>query len=452
MTHQTRKALFALFAISLTVLCFQGPVIAQEPLSLSQAIGTGLENNFSIQIEQNKQLQAAKRNTWGQAGMFPNITLNASPSLSYQDSETDHPFRFGGSSASRGITPSVQANWVLFDGMNVRISKEKLQLLQNQSDGNAQVIVENTVQAIILAYYTVLLEGKRTQVFSNTMDLSKDRHEYVKSKGALGSAATFDILSDKNAYLTDSSNYLTQALNHKNAIRNLNLLLARPIDQGYRFTDSLAVQKTDFTLDEMAAAMKSSNSNLKNQYINLDILQTDIGMARSALYPKLALNVSGNNGWNHVELGTPIGNPANPISGINTTALGLSANLTLSFTLFNGRKIQNQIKNARIQEQIGQLQTRDFELALDNSLISTFDRYRLRQSLNGIAATNLETAGLNLGMGKERYRNGSINSFNYRDLQAAYLQAALAYYQSIYNLIESKTELLRLTGGILGGQ
>lgn len=446
MNNQTRKATLVLALLGFLI----GNVVqAQDQLSLSQAIEQGLANNFSIQIEQNKKEQAANLNTWGQAGMFPNISISASPSLAYQDTETDNPFRFGGSNTSSDVTPTIQANWILFDGLNVRMTKGKLALLEEQSGGNAQIIVENTVQAIILAYYTVLLEERRTEVFANTLNLSRDRYDYIKLKGDLGSAVTFDILRDKNAYLTDSSNYLTQVLNHKNAIRNLNLLLAQPVDKNYQFTDSLSVQETSFSLDELAAAMKSTNSNLRNQYVNLEILQKDIGIARSAMYPRLSFNISGSNGWNHLELGTPIGSPPNEVSGINTTTLSLSANLTLSFTLYNGGKIKNQIKNARIQEQIGQLQIKDLELTLDNSLISTYDRYNLRQNLNSIAAVNLETADLNLDMGEERYRNGSINSFNYRDLQITYLQTALVYYQSIYNLIESKTELLRLSGGIL---
>lgn len=449
MNNKTRKAAWALTLMGL----FIGEVVvAQDPLSLSEAIEMGLENNFSIQIEENKQLQAANLNTWGQAGMFPNISLNASPSLSYQDSETDNPFRFGGSSTTTDVGPSVQANWVLFDGLNVQITKQKLQLLQDQSDGNAQIIIENTVQAIILAYYNVLLEKKRTEVFAHTLELSRDRFEYIQLKGDLGSAVTFDILQDKNAYLTDSSNYLTQELNQKNAIRNLNLLLAQPVEKKYQFIDSLGVEKNELNLDELAAAMKGSNSNLRNQYVNLEILRRDIGIARSATYPRLSLNLSGGYGWNHTELGTPIGDPADPVSGINTTTLSMAANLTLSFTLFNGGQIRNQIKNAKISEQIGRLQIRDLELSLDNSLISTFDQYNLRKNLNDIATENLATADLNLSMGEERYRNGSINSFNYRDLQITYLQTALVYYQSIYNLIESKTELLRLSGGILSEQ
>ena len=80
---------------------------------------------------------------------------------------------------------------------------------------------------------------------------------------------------------------------------------------------------------------------------------------------------------------------------------------------------RNQIKNARISEQIGQLQIRDLELTLDNSLINTYDQYNLRMSLMDIAGENLETSELNLDLGEERYRNGSINS----------LQRVLEFYE-----------------------
>jgi len=53
---------------------------------------------------------------------------------------------------------------------------------------------------------------------------------------------------------------------------------------------------------------------------------------------------------------------------------------------------------------------------------------------------------------EEKYRSGVINSFNFRDVQLIYLSAALRRLQSIYNLIDSKTQLTRITGGFLGTQ
>lgn len=428
-----------------------GACLAQETLSLTSAINTGLANNFSIQIEEQKKLQASNNNNWGQAGALPSVILNASEGLSNTNINNPASFLSSGSIKSSSFNPSLTANWTLFNGFNVKMTKERLGLLQTQTDGNAEVIIENTVQAIILGYYRVLLEEERTEVFRSSLKLSNDRYSYSKLKGELGSAVTFDILKDKNSYLTDSSNYIVQVLNHRNAIRNLNLLLGKDVDTSYTFEDSLTVEKKVFSLDELFARMTASNSNLKNQYINQEILKRDILISKSAMYPTVSLNLSGSKNWQSQDLSDAVfANGTNGESGISSSTANLAANLTLAFTLFNGGRVQNEIKNARIQERIGQLQIKDLELTLKNNLISNFDTYNLRKSLLDIANDNVQTSELNLQLGADRYKNGSINSFDYRDLQITYLQTALSYYQSIYDLLETEVELMRLTGGILG--
>jgi outer membrane protein len=439
------KLPFALFFVFIVV-----ESNAQD-LSLAEAINIGLSNNFSIQIEEERKIQATNNNTWGQAGALPSIILNASQGFSNTNIDNPASFLSSGSIKSSSLNPSVAVNWTLFNGFNVKMTKERLGLLETQTDGNAAVIIENTVQAIILAYYQVLLEKERTAVFKNTLALSNDRYSYSKLKGELGSAVTFDILKDKNSYLTDSSNYIIQILNHRNAIRNLNLLLSKDVDENFNFADSLRVDQKEFSLDELYAQMTSTNSNLKNQYINQKILKRDIAIAKSATYPSINLNLSGSKNWQGQDLSDAVfANGTNGESGISSSTANLSANLTLAFTLYNGGRVENQIKSARIQERISQLQIRELELSLKNSLISNFDNYNLRKSLLNIAEDNVKTAQLNLQLGADRYKNGSINSFDYRDLQVTYLQTALNYYQSIFNLLETEVELMRLTGGILG--
>jgi outer membrane protein TolC len=439
------KLPFALFFVFIVV-----ESNAQD-FSLAEAINIGLSNNFSIQIEEERKIQAANDNTWGQAGALPSIILNASQGFSNTNIDNPASFLSSGSIKSTSLNPSAAVNWTLFNGFNVKMTKERLGLLETQTDGNAAIIIENTVQAIILAYYQVLLEKERTAVFKNTLALSNDRYSYSKLKGELGSAVTFDILKDKNSYLTDSSNYIIQILNHRNAVRNLNLLLSKDVDENFNFADSLRVDQKEFSLDELYAHMTSTNSNLKNQYINQEILKSDIAIAKSATYPSINFNLLGSKNWQGQDLSDAVfANGTNGESGISSSIANLSANLTLAFTLYNGGRVENQIKSARIQERIGQLQIRDLELSLKNSLISNFDTYNLRKSLLNIAKDNVETAQLNLQLGADRYKNGSINSFDYRDLQVTYLETALNYYQSIFNLLETEVELMRLTGGILG--
>jgi outer membrane protein len=45
--------------------------------------------------------------------------------------------------------------------------------------------------------------------------------------------------------------------------------------------------------------------------------------------------------------------------------------------------------------------------------------------------------------------NGTINSFNYRDVQQIYLNAAVKFQNAKFSVIASHNAILRLTGGII---
>ncbi|MEQ8811664.1 MAG: TolC family protein [Imperialibacter sp.] len=445
------KKILLTFGMALVIL--NSYAQTEEPkiteLSLSEAIATGLDNNFSIKIEKQNIDIATRNNSWGQAGLYPSLTFNLSQGFSR--TEINNPTSFvQGAIQSRNLQPSLSLNWTLFNGFNVQITKERLEFLQQQSVGNATIVIENSIQGIVEAYYTVRLQEEQLSIFERSLQLSKDKYNYSKLKGELGSAVTFDILQDKSAYLTDSSNYITQLYNVQNALRNLNLLLGIDVETSYDLTDSLTVQIQPFTLDELYARMVANNSNLKNQYINQEIFKRDIGIARSAMYPSVTMSLGGsdNNQVQNLTKATFLNGSVGE-AGIKSGNTNYNANFTLSFTIFNGGRIRRQIENARVNEQIAAIRVDELKQSLKNSLINTMEFYRLRARLYQIAIENRQTAEFNLTLGEDRYRNGTISSFDFRDLQLNYLRSALSELQTKYNLVESEVELMRLTGGIL---
>ena len=111
-----------------TILLISGifPVFAQQTLSAKEAVALALENNFKVRIAE-KQIEIAdKNNNWMEAGMFPTITIGASLNNTIQDN-TNNPFTFTpGIILSQGITPSLTANWNLFSGLSMFITKDRL--------------------------------------------------------------------------------------------------------------------------------------------------------------------------------------------------------------------------------------------------------------------------------------------------------------------------------------
>lgn len=419
-------------------------VFAQQPLTVEQAIITGLENNYQIRISDKQVTIAENNNTWGKAGAYPTISFSARMGVDgVQDSDTLPPD--ANAFQQIGFTPTLDLNWVLFNGFRITTTKAQLADLQLQSEGNAAIIVENTLQSIILAYYLAKLNEEALKVTEEVLVLSRDRYNYVMAKKAFGSAVTFDVLQAKNNYLTDSANVLRQRQNYNNSIRNLNLVLALPADNTYELTSDyqLDEKSTDFVLGDLVAKMESSNKTLQNQYLYQEILKKNTRLSQSQLYPMLALSgrFGEQIGGNYTDWEQNGGEWASQYN--------YSVNFVLSWTLSDGGNIRRAIQNSHINEEIGQIQTEELKRAMYNKLLRTFEEYNLKRQLRQVSLASVESANLNLQIAEEKFRSGAINSFNYRDIQIIYLNAARELLQSNFNLVDSYTELLRLTGGII---
>ena len=435
-----RIRVFAALALLAGILSANS-IMAQEQLSLETAIVKGLENNFQVRIFEEYYKSAQLNNTWGTVGRYPSISLGLTSINRFDDSPSVQNPDDRSELYTNRLSPYVSVNWLLFNGFSVKMNKEKLELLEQFSSGNSALVVENTVQAIILGYYNALLQQERLKVLAEVKKLSGDRYAYETVRREIGSAVTFEVLQAKNSYLSDSTNYLLQKLNVKNAFLNLNLLLGEPPEISFILSDTFQVETQTYVLDDLKKKMMSSNKTLQNQYVNQEILKKGTGIAKSASYPSVFLNVGGdyNKGWYDL--------PKD--DNYNSYSFDYYANFTLSFNLFNGGNTRRDIQQAGISEQVGQLEILEMKQTLANVLVNQYELYGIRKQLLNVAQANMESAGLNMQIATEKYRNGTINSFNFRDVQLIYLNAAHRKLNAIYDIIDTHTELLRLTGGIV---
>ncbi|MCK6616959.1 MAG: TolC family protein [Cyclobacteriaceae bacterium] len=462
----------SIFVALLLVLSLMA--IAQEQLSLARAIELGLQNNLDVQIQKLEIDIADRNNNWGQAGALPAINLNVNQNNSVTERKPANPFAVPGRNISDNVNGQLDVQFVLFDGFFIRLSKRRLEQLEQLSYGNATLVIEQVIQSIILSYYQSLLERERTLVRKRVMDFSHERLEYVKLRKELGGAITFDVLQEQNNYLTDSTNYLLQQQVYVNSLRNLNLLLNEPITKEYILTDSLQFIDETYDLATMTAKMSSTNTNLRNQYINQELLRIATGSALSDRYPTISLNVGANGSLDRLNanfgsntgplvtntVGYVNGDPAFPVTNtvpsrilVNQTndgyAYGAYGNFTLRYTLFNGGQIHRNVENARVRERMAQLSVDQLKLSLQNDLLITYDNYNLLRQLAQIARIKLQAAELNLSLANERYKNGALSAIDLRIVQENYQNAALENYLAVFSVLASRTDLVRLTGGLV---
>ena len=418
---------------------------SQDSLSLSKAIEIGLEKNYDIRLTL-KNVEINKIfNNWGEAGRLPQVNINAGQNNSISDQRNNPisfaPFLF----LSNDVSSGLAMNWTLFNGFGVRANKTKLEQLELQSENTATLAIENTIHGIILAYYQAKMQKEQLTLLNNVMTLSKEKYNQQQVKSNLGIGVKFDLLQFEGNLYTDSSNKILQNLAQRNATRNLNLIMGEVVDKEWNLTSEIKPDLNIKDLSTLKKEMLSNNTNIKNQYINIALTQQDISLAKSQFFPVINFN----SGFNS-SVGVLNTNDVNsPISNAQSKNLNYYGNFTLNFKLYDGGKVRRGIKALELQNEVDQLRTSQMIDQLNFELTNVYELYLTRLQIFELTKKAFLVAKDNMDIAKLKEESGLINSFNFRDIQMAYLSAGVALYQASYDLLESNATLLKMTGKII---
>lgn len=432
-------------------LCFGNQLFAQENLSLAQAIAKCLQNNYQIKIASANKETAINNNTWGNAGKYPTIAFLANTTNNITNQVPSNPFALGGILLSDNVTAQLDVAWTIFNGYRVSIQKSSFEKLSNVSEGNVQLVIQAQIQSLIMAYNVAVFEKEKLAVRKKVLELSKHRMAYMEAKKEYGQTNTFDYLQEKNAMLSDSSSFVLQELSYGNALKNLNLFMGEDVTSKFTLTDSLIYSNKNFQYNDLENKLLENNQHIKNQLLNEAVLKTNTDLAKTQLYPTLTLNTGLNSNVNSLT-GVSLTDPKYKTYEGKTSvgySYGAYLNLNLRYNIFNGGQVKRSIQNALVQEKIASLTIQELQNNVKNSLSRTFEQYNFRKLLVNIAEENLKTSNLNITMAEERYKMGLLNSVEMRTVQLNYLSIALNKLDAVLDVIESETELLRLTGGIV---
>jgi outer membrane protein len=434
--------------ILLSIVLFAKISFAQDSLSLEKAIDLALQNNFGIQISKNSQTIAQINNTWQNTGAFPMLqfTANSANSAVYFDKEPAANAIQTMNTQNADYTQNVASaqialQWVIFDGFSARITKEKLEYLEKIASGNVNVLVENTVYSTILAYYTVILQKQKLLFLRQSQELSRDRYMYQLSLQDLGVATTFEVLQAQNSWLQDTALVLQQEALYKSSVQDLKYIMADSTLTEYAFPTYFNANFLQISQDDLLKDIKTDNTQLKQKYLSLHMLYLDQKYVQANFYPTISLQAGASENWARTDYGV-----IDPITGSNQKYFG---NLSFSYDIYSGGMKNRAKQISEVNAQIGQLEYRDLLFKTQNLAIKELDTYSSRKALYKLSVENEKASKLNFEIAQERFKNGSISSFDYRTIQIQYINASMQRLENLYLLIVSESNLLKLSGRII---
>ena len=129
--------------------------------------------------------------------------------------------------------------------------------------------------------------------------------------------------------------------------------------------------------------------------------------------------------------------------------LNYYGNFTLNFKLYDGGKVKRGIRALELQNEVDQLRTSQMIDQLNYELTNVYELYLTRLQIFELTKKAFFVSQDNLDIAKLKEQSGLINSFNFRDIQMAYLASGVSLYQASYDLLESNATLLKMTGKII---
>ena len=408
----------------------------QESLNLEKALELGLENNLQIKIGvENQSLRSLDKKI--AAGNFFMPTLNANYLRSFSTEDVTQTF-VSDPENPREIDAAKSRNkaysFVGIYGFRPEslVTMRRLGLLEEISELEAKIIVENTIAGISTAYYRLILELQRFKVLEQTLALSKARLEIAQAQYELGGAGKRDFLAAQVDYNGDSSLLMTQYQVIQNARVNLNELLATDPSTDYLIQDStISIGKT-LSLDELVEnAFLDNKLLLANQRRNNDAF-LQLKELQAQRLPALNLNSSFNNSVFNSDAGFLIQNERQ----------GLNYGGSITFNLFSGLTLNRRIQSAKVNQRIQDYSLEQFEIQLKSDLQRAYNTYDNNLGLLSIEQKNYQVAKENSEIALERFRLGIASYLEFRDAQVNLLSAENRLITSVYQIKEQEIELL----------
>ncbi len=425
---------FCLLFISTTL-------VAQEKLTLQQAIEMALKNNYDINIVKNNAIIAANSNTLGNAGMLPKVDLQASTNLA--NNATKQEFSSGltvdkSGVKSTNINAGVYLSWTLFDGMKMFATHKRLQEMEVMGAISSKIQIENSISQIIVNYYNIVRQKQLIKGLSENITISEERLKIAQKKLEIGSGSKLDVLQAKVDMNAQTSNLYRQKTVLSELKANLNLLLARKGDVEFDVENDIP---NEFKLkyDDLKSNIEKNNLELKAAQTNTAIISQTIRESKSQLYPKLNFNANYLFARSENQAGFALLNQN----------LGLNLGLTASWTIFNGLNATNQIKNARLQLDNANYEFNNTKALLDAQLYSMFKRYQDDAKILELEEENTKLAKEAVDIALERFKIGSSNSLELKEIQKSYDDALTRLAEARFNAKVSETQLMKLNGEIV---
>ncbi|MBS4066726.1 MAG: TolC family protein [Chitinophagaceae bacterium] len=431
-----KKLKLLLTGLLINVLAFAQSTI----LTVDEAVKLAIEKNFDVEIQRNAQQIGIINNNWGVAGLWPNITVNATTGIASNNLEqrlSNGTVIKRNGAILRNANAGLAVSWRIFDGMRMFAAKKRLEELEKMGELSFRNQVNTTVFNIIGSYYQIVQLNQQRNALRETIKFFEERKQIAESRFTIGTAPKTDFLQAQVDLNQQKGTLLSIENNIRIAKANFNNLLGREPQTPFEVSETIVPDASiNFTTLQQKAA--SDNYDLLMAQSNLSILAQQKREITSQRMPAVTLNTNFNLAQSRNEAGFTLFN----------RNLGPNGNIGIAIPLFQGGAVKAQERVADVQIKNQQVVIDRLKNQVNTNLINAYFNFQNALNLVELEKTTLKLIEENNMIATERFRKLAITSLELRQVQLDFINGQTRYINALFQAKLAEAEMKMLAGSL----
>ena len=409
--------------------------LAQVPVTLNSAIDTALKSNFDIRIARINTKINTINNTYGVAGGLP--TLNGTGTATNSWYNLKQKTSSGIDITKNGVNSNsynagLSAGIILFNGFRIIATKGQLSHLQQQSELELNMQIQNTMAAIMVMYYDILRQQNYLGIIKSTLEVSAKKFDIIKERSAVGMANEADILQAQMDVNSDEQTFKGQEVIIEQDKTNLQQLMGVKQYVPITIHDSIVVDES-IGRDSVISFLKNNP-----QYLSADqqikINEQIVKEVKSLRYPSIRLNA----GYNFIYSSSSAG------FNLFTQNYGPTVGATMQVPIFNGTIYKKQQVVASYNVENAKLQRESLLSILTADAIKAYQAYESSIQQMKSQKKSYENAGRLVKIVVQRFSLNQATILDVKAAQESFESAGYMYINLQYSAKAAEIELKRL--------
>ena len=418
-------------------------ILAQNILSLEDALSITLKENIDIKIKTNELNQVKNYEKVGVLGTLPSLKINGSISenegtSSLEFATDDFPTIEDAESESKNINGNVEFSYNLFNGLGSIYTFQKLKKQSNLKSTELLLQMEQVLLRTAKQYYEIAYLQEQNKILLELLNVSEERYKRIKVQNEFGNASKLDLLSAEIDLNKDSVNVINSKYELDIAKDQLKLILNTELNDDF-IVDNQVQINTNLNYNELDKQIADNNNNIIFQQYLIEIAKKDKKINSVSILPKV--NFSAQYGYNNTESNTSL--------ILDQTSLGLTGFINFSWDIFDGLARRKVTQNMQIQVESNILELTAIKQKIQKEFNSTFQQYSNSINLIEIEKRNQATSEKFFERAKEQFYQGQLSRNDFRLAQVDLSMSKNKLNQRMYSAKIAELNLYRLSGKIL---